>query len=513
MKLKNSSMCLLISLLIVYNVILRYPLTPHEIGYDSFEIHTIANTVSYFGYAKWWLHPTSIFGLYPYSYASAVPFILSGVSQSLSLDMESTIFVFSTLIGIFSAFPMYILAGKIKNDDAFKILAAFTYSSSAGILYFTTWTTSTRGLFIILLPLAIYTLLKLYTSFKYSILVLSLIVLLFATHKLVYFLMPVIAALFAVIVFYKLNLIDRFGIAKNIIYYAIPLCFFILLVVPFFTRTFMESGSRYGWIVSQLLEYMRMAGPLLIFSISGFIFFLFKRNKYFGEWFLIMAVIAMTPFLYIGKYTKWFVLFLIFLLICISLINLINLATRKNKNVAYVLIVILLISTTFTCYYQFLHNLNDSSSYSRHMEEKTYVGATWIKENIGSDKRIMGGMYITSRISSISETPTMLDGVCNLAYDFIDPNALEIKRTGSIMSLKSYQHGFYSLCNTSSSGWASWAISSSSIEKPNSWAQRLIQKFNISYAVDNKDASSVFYRSLNQQDLIYDNGKIRIWQL
>ena len=64
--------------LILLNVIMRIPLTPHEIGHDSFMIHFIADSLSKYGHAKWWLHPLSIVGLYPFSTASALPFYLSG---------------------------------------------------------------------------------------------------------------------------------------------------------------------------------------------------------------------------------------------------------------------------------------------------------------------------------------------------------------------------------------------------------------------------------------------------
>ena len=71
---------ILFSLLIMLGLIFRYPTTPHEIGWDSFTVHLMANSISEFGYAKWWLHPASVIGWYPYSSVSAVPFLLSGIS-------------------------------------------------------------------------------------------------------------------------------------------------------------------------------------------------------------------------------------------------------------------------------------------------------------------------------------------------------------------------------------------------------------------------------------------------
>ena len=152
----------LIGLLIILNIIIRIPSVSHEIGIDSFTIHVLANSVSAFGEAKWWVHPLSIGGFYPCSYASAVPFILSGIAQCTDIDMEKVIWIFCLIIGLLSAAIAYIMAGQIKNDDSFKFLISFSYSLSPALLVFT-WDASTRGLFIVLFPLFVYLLLKIRT--------------------------------------------------------------------------------------------------------------------------------------------------------------------------------------------------------------------------------------------------------------------------------------------------------------------------------------------------------------
>lgn len=80
---------ILFLLLILLNVTLRIYAVPHETGNDSYQIHALANSISESGTARWWLNPLSVFGLYSYSYASAVPpFLLSGISQLSNVDME-----------------------------------------------------------------------------------------------------------------------------------------------------------------------------------------------------------------------------------------------------------------------------------------------------------------------------------------------------------------------------------------------------------------------------------------
>ena len=171
MKFSKRSKYLLFGLLVALNIIIRIPSVPHECTDDSYAIHTLANSISLFGEARWWLHPLSIGGFYPYSYASSVPFLLSGISQCTGMDMEWTIWLFSLVGGVFSMFAAYLMAGAIKDNDLFKFLVAFAYSLSPGILLHSTFNASTRGLFTMLLPLFIYLLLKTRNYFRNIVLI------------------------------------------------------------------------------------------------------------------------------------------------------------------------------------------------------------------------------------------------------------------------------------------------------------------------------------------------------
>ncbi len=152
-ELSNKSKVTLLSLLVILNFVLRIPSIPHEKGRDSFLVHSLANSITYFGQAEWWLNWLSVFGLYPYSFASAVPFSLSGVGQLTGIEMEKTILIFSIIIGLLSIFIVYVLAGTVYNDFLFKFIMAFLYSASSGIMLFTTWEISSRGPFIIFMAL------------------------------------------------------------------------------------------------------------------------------------------------------------------------------------------------------------------------------------------------------------------------------------------------------------------------------------------------------------------------
>jgi hypothetical protein len=77
-----------LAFLVLLNVALRFPVRPHETGNDAFYYHTLANSISSFGHAKWLIHPLSIFGLYPYFNEIAGPLEASIISQCIGIGME-----------------------------------------------------------------------------------------------------------------------------------------------------------------------------------------------------------------------------------------------------------------------------------------------------------------------------------------------------------------------------------------------------------------------------------------
>ena len=504
-----------IILLIMVNLILRYPLTPHEIGWDSFAIHSIANSVSTLGYAKWWLEPTSIFGFYPYSYASAVPFLLSAISQNIAVDMEWAIWLFCLLMGIYCVFTAYIMGGAIKNDNTFKILMAIIYSTSNGVLYFTTWTLSTRGMFIVLLPLFIYLLMKSRNSTKHIALMLFFAILLAATHHLVYFLIIPLISYTIVAFIFKFKEHIHVPINYNKFFpFIIFLFFVVIFCIPFFTRAFIEIGSRYVWLQVQFLDYAKNIGFLSIFMLGGFVYLLFKGNKNFNDWFLLVTLLGITPLLYVGKYTKWFFLPFGFILIGIGLINIIQVIMRNKKFlITSIIIFSLIISISLVSYFQFLHYLNDKDINSRHMEEKTYIGALWVKDNV--EKPLFANEITTSeRVLSVVKMPVLTGSDFNdLAYGLVNPDDLNITHSHSSSSIIYYFQEPYIELNPSSS-WYLRSIYRTDINERNSYAQRAIEKFSLSYFVQNTYFYNVFTNSIGQKEnKIYDNGKIYIWEL
>ena len=141
------------------------------------------------------------------------------------------------------------------------------------------------------------------------------------------------------------------------------------------------------------------------------------------------------------------------------------------------------------------------------MEERTYVGGLWIKDNV--DKPVIADYSISKRISATSEAMglTGVDPV-DLAFGFIDPEKLVIKQIYSPTSVDFYFKDPYASVNLSTD-LLLWRSMNS-----DSWRNRIIHEFNLLYYVENKDFRNAFSRSVQQtKDCLYDNGKIRVWDL
>lgn len=515
MRLDKNIKYLLLSLTIILNLILRYPATPHEIGWDSFDIHILANSISTFGCAKWWINSMSIGGFYPYSYASAIPFFLSGISQITGISMEWTIWLFCEILGMLSIIASYTVAGSLNRNDIFKFMVSLGYSTSVGILYFSTWTVSTRGTFIVLFPIYVFLLIKSVNSFKYIFLNLILFILLFFTHHLFYYLIPMAAAYVFVLIASKISNIklkNQFFKNREIINSIIvPSLFIIMFAIPFFSRTFIESGSRYGYLINQLTEYIRVLGFPIVFVVGGFIYLLIKRNKNFNEWFLIITLLLLTPLIYVNVYTKWFMILFAFVLFGISLANIVKYGVENNKRyIPQMLIIIFIISTIFLGYLQFLTHLHNLDT--DYMDKKSYASALWIKDSISNKNNMIGSWPVSTRIFAISKVPTLMGSVSDISYNFVNLSELTVVQKYSILSPGFYLYEPFYETNPSSS-FRLDAIRRTNISHYDSYAQRFVKFYNISYHVEDMYTTDEFTRSIQQLSTVYDNGRIRVRSL
>lgn len=501
--------CVLFSLLIILSIILRLQVVPNEIGADSFIVHVEANSISEFGYAKWVLHPLSFFGMYAFSVVSALPFFLSGIFQSTGMEMRFVIFLYSVLLGILSIITIYVLASVISNDDFFKFVVAFALSIAPAVLDLSTLTLTARGLFVTLVPLLLYMLLKCRECGRFIPLTIFFAVFLYAIHHMTYFLIPVFFAFLVILVLFKYEGDIRFIKICETFNPIIPIIGFLLMFsIPFFGRKLIEMSVYYPFYE----DYIRYIGLLIIPAVGGLTYIIFKHNKSFIEWFLLLIAIFLTAFIYQVTYMKNFLQVFAVLFAAIGLVNISRLERKKYAQTT--ILVFLIISLSFSGYYQFLHFSPTQGINERYLEDSTYNAGRWMKEYVNGSA-ISNDRYFGYRMAATSETThflvpfTMLD----FTYGFVNVNLSEFK----YFPITSEQFWFNVGESRIEYGENSWDYLNLLYLKPSD--------FNITYFAENTKArgnviwhhgiypSKLLHLAYDEKGCVYDCGKARVWDL
>ncbi len=505
--------CILIFLLLLLNVVMRFQPENREIGDDSFIIHIMINSLSEFGWAKWILNPLSFIGLYPYSFTSSTQFLVSGLFLTTRIDMNSVIFLNTLIIGLFSAFTAYLMANALINDDLFKYISAFSFSTLIGIVDYTTWTIGERPFAIIFVPLIIYLLLKWKASSKLKYIILLVIISFFtlSTHHVSYFILPIF------MLFLILNICKKFKNNNKYINFKIkelyilipPIAFFIAFSIPFFLNKFIEKGTRYQPL---LFNYFRYIGPLSLISIGGIVYLVYKQKKTFIEWFMILSPISLVPFIYIATYMKWFLPVFLIPLIGVGLINIIKVSNIRKRYLYRVFALYLLISIIFTGYFQFLHNYSESLYNGRNIEDSTYTTGLWSKASMNGSA-ISNDRYFGQRVFAVSEKPFLIPFTSiDQIYGFIKANVSEYERY-PISSENFWFDGY----RGPDRGEPLWELVHQMLKSP--------KELGLKYVVENMKANGLIiwhhqnYKSNllsyvhKNENLIFDSGNINIWTI
>lgn len=505
---------ILFILLIILNVVLRIPSIPHEKGADSFFIHSLANSITYFGHANWWVNWLSVFGLYPYSYASAIPFSLSGVSQLTGLtglEMENAILIFSVIMGLFSILTAYVLAGVIYNDFLFKYLTALFFSLSQGVMVFSTWEISTRGPFIIFLPFFLFILMKKLKLGKAVLLLILLGTFLASIHHYFYFLFIFLATYIILKLFPKVDLTLN---KNNYLSYAYIVALIASLTFPFFTRALIEAGSRYEWILTALMINIRYIGPILVFFFGGLIYLIFKKNKKFEEWYLLGTLVILIPTMYSQLYGVFILLTFIIIFTSLGFRNLlVSYEKQSYKKVLIIFTILILISfSAFSGFYNHART-GDSQGYW-YMPEITYKAAVWSNSYIPNNAQGFGLEGETWRLFPISDghpiVPTL--GAQLLAYELMNESDIQTEKV-SPSSLDYYFDGPYVLKPmTDVAGVVSWLTNLQDIDDER--ATKIIHRFNATYILEDIYTPTSVMNSIEEKkNNIFTNGRIRIWTI
>ena len=284
------------------------------------------------------------------------------------MDMEQTIWIVLVILGIFSSFTAYLMAGAIKDDKLFKFITAFVYSTSPGILVYTTWNASGRGLFLVLLPLFIYFLIKSRFSIKYGLFTFVLLILFLATHNLFYLTGPIILGFVVALV------ISKIQVKSSNLYRG-----FILAI--FFIFFYIQLSVRDVGLYELILSSVRYTGILIVFAIGGFVYLIFKSNRTFEENFFILTLLFLTPTISVVLYSKYFMIPFEILLVSFGIMNVINIS-KTNKHILFIIFVFTL-SFVFAEYYQSARTSTDFENTATPFwaEDSIINAALWTKSN------------------------------------------------------------------------------------------------------------------------------------
>lgn len=518
MRFTNRSKIILFLLIVVLNILLRF--ASHERGTDSTEMHILANSISEFGEARWIENPLGIIGMFPLSYAAMISFFLSGISQISGFDIETSIFIYSIIFGIFSIFTSYTLAGIFYDNDLFKYLVSFGFSLSPGVVEYTTWTANARSPFIIILPLFLYALFKCSkNSLKFIFLCVVFLILLYTTHHMAFYLIPILIGFLIVKLIYYLNITKYIysDQLKNLLPWITISAFLLLFSWAFLSNKFLTSSSRWHDLALMTNEYPRYAGILFLLSIGGLIYLIFKANKRQEEWLLLISLVMITPFLLQERYTKWFILIFWSVLSGVGFINL-NRLRKVNIKYINIIVIFLILSVTLSGFLQYLHiRKNDPE-----INDNEYITSIWVRNftdgNFISNHRWNGWVIQAISGSHFLSGSTTADN----AYGFVTIEEFTYKKRS--MSDEAYwlDSPYLKINGTVSDGY--WQIIMERGLDVN-WNKNLLERFNITWLLrDEKiknnwfshhgSENSPFVDQISKKkNRVYDSGLYDVWAL
>jgi hypothetical protein len=506
-----------LGLLVLLNVVLRLPSIPHAKGRDAFFIQSLASSLNAFGAARWWDHWLSVFGYFPYSYASGLPFTLSGMSQLLGINLENSILIYSIIFGTISLFFAFVLAGLIYNNFLFKYAMAFFFSISPGIMIFTTWEASARGPFMIFLPLLLFVLLKSVPSFKkYSLSVLILIFL-FSIHHYAIFTAVLTGVYIFLNIVFNINL--KHNIFKSLKKHSLKLNYLYLIIIfgsfmyPFVTHTMITAGSRYAWIISLIITNVRFIGLAAFLAIGGIISLALSSKKNFPQWYFLISFIFMVPFIYDLTYGMYLLLLYSIVFLSYGFKRSLDSHTAMDKRslkvVSVFLAGLIIISTIFTGFYN--HTRTGEYKSYWYMDEKTYEFSNWVDNEIGKDNRIFmnseNNYYIRAVALQENQLSILIGGAQGRAYGFINDSYTNFLDRVPMTSSYFYSEGAYTTEERDIYRSMEWYVTNKDISTIKSV-----------YSADYLIQTTSYYNKIkgsnrNNMQVIYSNGVHEVYDL
>lgn len=526
---------LLISLLLILNIIIRYPVLPYEIGTDTFYIHTLSNAITRNGGAIWLGHPLMLFGIN--EYPLAIPTLISGMSQIFNITPEVIIYIFSLIIGLLGTLAVFMFIKYVSDDFLLAYFTAFFFSITPEFLRLTIWTAATRGAFVAFLPVFMFFLFKFVnekTKKVYWVILLTMIlILLKATHNLFFFLPFIVVslAIAKIIQKYEIKILVRNEKLNMMVpWFFIVLFIFLIVIfrVGIFSKAafwgnyqsglFFKGSENYIIFLNSIIDYVGKMGVLLPTALISIIIIFKKKVSHF-EMYLLVLLLLFSPIFTVGLYAPPFLLMIFAFLFSIFVMN-IKFKVSWMPDINFLLILMILSQIIFAGFMMNNWGIWSEKNNPYVMSNKNTAEFLAVHSNNGTfTANVRGGAIL--KYSAYSNTAPQPGSVYdekndkNVSYKIIfDPSGL-MGNPEDMIKLEIREDGLNQ--NKTVDSWYQF---------PELWAngisggQNMINKYNIRYVLNtNFDfdpyvKTMKFFKELpNEKHKIYDNGIDEIWNI
>lgn len=318
-------MALLVSL-VVAGMALRFPATPHELGYDAFIFHGMTLSLAQNGQAEWVLNPLSYFGLYPLSQPSGSIFTLASLSLVANFPVEGGVLLFDWVAAIIGTLGAFILSMEFRRDEVMALLVGATFSLAPRYVTGLMWELPTRTMFTTLIPFFLFFLLRWYhhrdarwlgltaitllmmVSFHRLSVLMAVVLIAFILTAIVLVIAKTLRIQYAAIVLSR-----RFRRVEALV--ALSAFFVVsasLLVVggvlPHYAQGQLGSGAD---LISEstnlAVSITRSTGFLVVLLPLGVVATYQMRGKEFKELFLVIVLVLLVPTLTLRQYTGYYI--------------------------------------------------------------------------------------------------------------------------------------------------------------------------------------------------------------
>ncbi|MEM3374578.1 MAG: hypothetical protein QXE31_05140, partial [Candidatus Woesearchaeota archaeon] len=340
---KNYKKILILLLIYVMLFFYNFPLNTKPNQYDTYVYMSLANDINNKGYIQWTLSPLSLTGFYPNSYQTGGILFLSVLKSLLALDYEPLIFIFDFFSTIYFSIIIYLFLKKLikKTNYFLYILSLLIFLFSKYVLGNLNLVFHVRSVFLMFFLIIIYILFLKFKNKKILFLILFAFSIILHRMFILIFLI-----LFS---YYLSKVIFSFYINKKYENYAFLLEIFLFFssIILFFISInkvgIIELGQNLtiydistetllGKIVITLIRIIFNTGFYFIFSIIGFFYLIFKKNKNFEEIFILLSFYLFIPLLSETTYLPYLLTIFYVLILIIFIYDLIDFNIYKIRS-------------------------------------------------------------------------------------------------------------------------------------------------------------------------------------